>query len=211
MLISVFPSGDFSTNAMILSCEETGEAVVIDPAPGSQKAIFAEITKKKLTPVAIWLTHSHFDHIGDLAAVKKALGVPVFVHKEDRANVEKPGSDGVPLWFHVEQTPVDGEFGESVSFGKVEGKVIHTPGHTPGGVCFYFPKESVLIAGDTLFDGSIGRLDLPTGESEKMWKSLEKLAKLPPETRFYPGHGPDSTIGQQPWLKNAKQLFGEHS
>jgi hydroxyacylglutathione hydrolase len=207
MHISVFPSGDFLTNAMVLSCEKTREAVVIDPAPGSKEAILSCIKEGNLTPVAIWLTHSHFDHIGDLASVKKALSVPVYVHSLDKGNVEAPGSDGLP--YSVPETAVDGGFRSVISFGECMAQVIETPGHTPGGVCFYFPKESILIAGDTLFDGSIGRIDLPTAEPEKMWQSLAKLAKLPEETRFYPGHGPDATIGGQTWLPQAKQLFGE--
>jgi glyoxylase-like metal-dependent hydrolase (beta-lactamase superfamily II) len=86
--------------------------------------------------------------------------------------------------------------------------VIHLPGHSPGGVGFYLKKQDTLISGDTLFKGSIGRLDLPTSEPEKMWNSLDKLAKLPPKTRVIPGHGDETTIGEESWLANAKHYFG---
>jgi glyoxylase-like metal-dependent hydrolase (beta-lactamase superfamily II) len=87
-------------------------------------------------------------------------------------------------------------------------EVIHTPGHSPGGVCYLIEKEHVMISGDTLFKGSIGRLDFPSSDAEKMWSSLERLSRLAPETKVFPGHGESTTLARENWLKNAKNIFG---
>jgi len=96
--------------------------------------------------------------------------------------------------------------GEIVQVGPLRLEVIHTPGHSPGSVCFYIAAQGILIAGDTLFRGSIGRLDLPTGCAHDMWPSLKKLAKLPPKTRVISGHGPDTEIGKETWLAEAEEF-----
>ena len=202
MKVFSFCCGPFETNCYVV--DFGAYAVIIDPAPGSKEKILRCVEENGLKVREIWLTHSHIDHIGDLAEVKEALGVPVYVHRDDWGNVEEPGSDGLPLMFPVKRCDVDGDF------SGIEGvEVIETPGHTPGGVSFYFKDEGILFSGDTLFHGSIGNLSFPTAEPEKMWISLEKLSKLPPETTFYPGHGEASTIGAETWLKDAKKIFGE--
>ena len=135
--------------------------------------------------------------------------MPVYVHQKDRANVVKPGSDGLPLMSPIEgvETEFDLKEGQIITIGHLELKVIETPGHTPGGVCFYLEKEKILFAGDTLFKGSIGNLSLPTADRSAMWKSLEKLEKLPSDTFVYSGHGPSTTIGDENWLPKAREIF----
>jgi glyoxylase-like metal-dependent hydrolase (beta-lactamase superfamily II) len=158
----------------------------------------------------ILLTHSHWDHIAEVKKLKDALKVPVFIHAEDAPNLQDPGSDGLPLYFPIEGVVPDGYLTdhEIIQIGKLKARVIHTPGHTPGCVSFYFEHEKVVITGDTLFRGSIGRLNFPKSRPDLMQNSLNKLAKLPKETRVIPGHGESSTIGNEDWLARAQELFG---
>ncbi len=206
-IIECFPSGPFETNAYILACSETRKGVFIDPAPGSYDKLLDGAAAIKME--GILLTHSHWDHIGDLKKVKENFAVPVYGHPADRGNVEKPGSDGLPLISPIEGTTVEFELkeGQMIDVGHLELRVIELPGHTPGGVAFYLEKEKILFAGDTLFKGSIGNLSLPTANPSAMWNSLDKLAKLPPETVVYSGHGPSTTIGDEDWLPRARELF----
>jgi len=199
MYLQYLPAGPIDTNTVIVGCSKTHKAAVFDVPAGSASAILELLSLHQLKVDKILITHSHWDHIGDLAALKKELGVPVYVHGEDAENIRKPGSDGLPLFFPIEGVQPDGflEEGQKMSVGEIDFQVIHTPGHTPGCVCFWFPKEAVLISGDTLFQGSMGRLDLPTARPKLMGGSLKKLAQLPSNTRVIPGHGQETTIGAE--------------
>lgn len=206
-LIECFPSGPFETNCYILACTEKDQGVIIDPAPGSYDALIKGAAGIEIQ--AILLTHSHWDHIGDLKKVKQSFGVPVYVHPLDQDNVSAPGSDGLPLMFPIEGVAVDFDLKEGmvIEVGTLKIDVIETPGHTPGGVSFYLKKENILFSGDTLFKGSIGNLSFPHSSPSAMWKSLKKLERLPPQTVVYPGHGPSTTIGDETWLPKAEELF----
>ncbi|MDN3509678.1 MAG: MBL fold metallo-hydrolase [Candidatus Neptunochlamydia sp.] len=206
-IVEYFPSGPFETNAYILGCSGTNKGVIIDPAPDSAEALIDGSAGIRIK--AILLTHSHWDHIGDLKKIKTGFDVPVYVHPSDRSNVVNPGNDKLPLMFHIDgvEPEFDVQEGQIIEVGKLRVIVIETPGHTPGGVCFYLPKEKILFSGDTLFKGSIGNLSFPTADPQAMWRSLKKLEKLPPETVVYPGHGPSTTIGDENWLPKSEELF----
>jgi glyoxylase-like metal-dependent hydrolase (beta-lactamase superfamily II) len=210
MVIQAFPSGPFSTNAYLVACTQTNQAAIIDPAPESHVVIDAYLQMYPFTVTHILLTHSHWDHIADVAELRKQLNVPVYVHALDAPNLEKPGSDELPCWIPISGVKPDGylEEGDSIQIGHLLFKVIHTPGHSPGSVCFYEPKQQILFSGDTLFKGTIGNLSFPTSQPDRMWESLDKLSKLPLQTKVYPGHGPQTTIGAESWLPQARQLFG---
>lgn len=208
-MISVFSSGPFATNAYLIHCPETRRAVVIDPAPESASKILESIDLNNLILDKIILTHTHWDHFGDLAVLKEKTEAPVYVHPLDQANLESPGADGLPMIMPIRGANADHliEEGDTLEVGTLKFKVIHTPGHSPGGICLYCPEHKMLISGDTLFQGSIGNLSFPTASPEDMWKSLEKLAKLPKDTNVYPGHGDPTTIGDENWLDQAEELF----
>lgn len=210
MIIQAFCCGPFDTNAYVIACPITLEAAILDPAPQSCGLLQKHILKLKLKPTKILLTHTHLDHTADVAAIKVLYPVPVYVHAEDAPNLISPGSDGLPNWFACESVAPDVLYkdGDIFTLGNLSFQVIHTPGHSPGGVCLYEAKEGVLISGDTLFHQSIGNLSLPTAQPDRMWLSLDRLAKLPPMTKVYPGHGPSTTIGAESWLSNAKRVFG---
>lgn len=209
MLIESFPSGPFETNAYVVACPKTRQAAIIDPAPESFAKVDAYLQTKQLIPTKILLTHSHWDHLADVSLFKKKYNIPVYIHPLDKGNMERPGSDGLPCWIRIDAVKSDFDIheGDLVDIGNLKLKVIDTPGHTPGGVCFYSAEDGVLISGDTLFKGSIGNLSFPTARPELMWLSLDKLAKLPPETLVYPGHGPSTTLGAEKWLSNPKKYF----
>jgi hydroxyacylglutathione hydrolase len=211
MFLFKFPFGPLETNAILIGCAKTKTAAVIDPSPGSAGALLAKASELGLKIEKILLTHSHWDHFADAHALKALTSAPLYVHFLDAKNLEHPGSDGIPLFLPIH--PVTPEHflneGDVVEVGELKLEVIHSPGHSPGGVCFYLRTQKLLISGDTLFQGSIGNLSLPTGESAKMWTSLEKLSKLPPETRVIPGHGGETSIGRESWLSRAKQIFSE--
>lgn len=203
MIIQIFPCPPYATNAYVVGCPKTRFAAVIDPAPQATPLVVQWLSDHSFTLDKIILTHSHWDHIADVAPLKKIFDVPVFVHQFDRGNLEHPGSDGLPLVVPVEA--VSGALsmaeGETIKVGDINFKIIHTPGHTPGGVCLFCEEEGILFSGDTLFQGAIGNLSLPTGDPQAMWGSLRKLGTLPPETKVYPGHGPTTTVqAEKRWL-----------
>ncbi|GAB5411405.1 MAG: MBL fold metallo-hydrolase [Chlamydiales bacterium] len=208
MFLRTFPSGPFATNAYLIGCPKTKKAFIVDPAPESANSLLGE---KDWQIEGILLTHSHWDHIGDCKKIKEKLGVPVYVHEADRQNLENPGRDGLPLLFPIEGVTPDHSIkeGDILQLGDLQIEVIETPGHTPGGVCFYLPLYNVILSGDTLFQGSIGNLSFPTADPEAMWASLKKLEVLPAETKVYPGHGFATTIGAENWLPRAREIFGE--
>lgn len=210
MSYSVFPSGPFETNAYILYCPDTRDAVFIDPAPSSFPSLENVVKNNHLNPKAIWITHSHWDHTADTALLKKRYSIPVYIHQEDEGNLKDPRSDRLPCWIDIEPVNPDHFFkdGDTLTLGQLTTHVIHTPGHTPGGVSFYLPKEKLLFSGDTLFAGTIGNLSFPTARPPLMWKSLAILARLPSDTIVLPGHGSSTTIGQENWLDRAEEHFG---
>jgi glyoxylase-like metal-dependent hydrolase (beta-lactamase superfamily II) len=182
--------GSYEVNCSIIS--ENGRAWIVDP--GQEGARIASLLEKKgLEPDAVLLTHAHFDHITGIAELQKLFpGLPVYVHREDTVMFghpfnQMPGeycSIGVPANIRdVEELKIC--------------EVIHTPGHTPGAVCYHFPSDRLLLSGDTLFAGSIGRTDFPGGSMSKMTDSLKKLTALPDDTLVVPGHGSHTTIGRE--------------
>lgn len=210
MFIQIFPSGPFSTNAYVVACEHTHEAAVIDPAPGSFSSIRTFLESQGLTCRKILLTHSHWDHIADVQRFKEQYDAPVYIHPLDAPNLQKPGADGLPCWLNIPgiEPDVRLEEGMQVLVGDLTFQVIHTPGHSPGGICFYEPQQHVLFSGDTLFKGTIGNLSFPNCQPDLMWPSLEKLSRLPLQTRIFPGHGPETNLAaESSWLPQARQLF----
>ena len=197
MILKKFSCGPFATNVYLLVCTQTRSGVFVDPAPDS----YADLTKaaKDCEMKAIFLTHSHWDHMADTKKLKDFFSIPVYVHQRDSFNLSCPGSDGLPLFMPIEgvQSDCDLVDGQILTIGHLQICVIHTPGHTPGGVCFYIKKEKALLSGDTLFKGAIGNLSFPTANADAMWQSLRTLNQLPEDTCIYPGHGPFTTIGAE--------------
>ena len=206
MLLEFFSAGPLETNGYVFGHQEV---FLVDAPLGSFEPYDSIIKKNKLIPKGILLTHSHLDHTADCKKIAEHFKIPVFVHPFDAKNVEKPGSDGLPLFLPVPPfVPMCHlKEGEHLQLGTIDIVVIHTPGHSPGGVCYYLPQEKILFSGDTLFAGTIGNLSFPTAEPEKMWQSLKKLALLPKEVVVYPGHGPQTTIGQERFLEEPEKFF----
>jgi len=206
MFLTSFSSGPLETNGYIVGEKEV---FLIDAPLDSFSTYSRLIEQHDLVPKALLLTHSHLDHTADCKLIADQFSIPVYIHSLDLPNLEKPGSDGLPLFLPA--SPFQGAHllkdGDRLSIDGHELEVIHTPGHTPGGVSFYFPKEGILFSGDTLFKGTIGNLSFPTAEIEKMWQSLKRLALLPKQVVVYPGHGPKTTIGQETFLSNPEVYF----
>lgn len=210
MILEIFSSGPAHTNTILLGCSKTLKGAIIDaPFDGSAHQLL-RATDFSLKIEMLLLTHSHWDHIAEAAYLKNEIGLPIYIHEKDAGNLKVPGSDHLPLFFPVEGVTPDHYLhdGQVLALGELSIQVIATPGHSPGGVCFYIEKESTLISGDTLFQGSIGNLSFPTANPSEMWKSLAKLARLPKDTRVIPGHGDETTIGAESWLTNPQARFG---
>ena len=196
MKIEKFSLGILGANCYLLINEETKDTVVVDPG-GHSKKFTAYIEEEKLNLVAILLTHGHFDHIMGIDDFLKAFPVPVYagedelpVIEDDRLNVSC--MYGPKYAFHGAQPVRDGQVIECAG---IEVDVLHTPGHTVGGCCYYLPKEHRLFSGDTLFCASIGRTDLPTGSSSQLVRSVqEKIMTLPDDTKIYPGHMEETSV-----------------
>ncbi|HEY3368044.1 MAG TPA: MBL fold metallo-hydrolase [Symbiobacteriaceae bacterium] len=192
--------GDFATNCYIVACPQTNACAVIDPGV-PDPWVKRTLADHGLKPVAIILTHGHLDHIGGVAWVREFTGAPVLVHTADAPMLTDPVRNGSAAFGGLVTAPPPDRLladGETITVGKLELQVLHTPGHTPGGICLYIRDGGHLITGDTLFAGSIGRTDLPGGSFETLIRSIrEKLLTLPDETTVYPGHGPATSIGDE--------------
>lgn len=198
MIVDVFPVGPLQVNCTILGCPATHKGVVIDPGSDPDK-VLAAVEKHGLSVELILNTHGHFDHVGANAALKEATGAPLLIHHADVPMLGMASAQASAYGLSTQDSPApDRELqgGETLNFGELSLEVLHTPGHSPGGVCFY--REGVLVSGDTLFAGSVGRTDLPGGNHTQLLQSIkDKLAGLPPQTRVIPGHGPLTQIAHE--------------
>jgi hydroxyacylglutathione hydrolase len=200
MILETFPVGPLHCNCTILGDEVTHEAMVVDPGDNIPE-ILSRLRKHGLTLRQIVVTHAHIDHVGGAAQLRKLTGAPVLMNQQDLALLGmmemQAGWLGVPT---PEVAPPDAsaEDGLAIGLAALPAEVIHTPGHTPGSICLLFPDQHLLLAGDTLFAGSIGRTDLPGGDGHQILRSLrDRLLVLPDATRVVPGHGPETTIGEE--------------
>ncbi len=208
MIHEILPVGPLQCNCSILGDETTHDAMVIDPGDDIAD-ILAIIQKHNLQVRQIVITHAHIDHVGGAMKLRRATGAPILLNENDYALVKM--LDVQAAWLGMENpgpVEIDRSVGDAdkVEAGPLVANVIHTPGHTEGSICLYFPGQQKLIAGDTLFAGSIGRTDLPGGSFDKIIRSLHgKVLTLPDETIVVPGHGPLTTIGEEresnPFLK----------
>jgi hydroxyacylglutathione hydrolase len=200
MIHEIFPVGPLQCNCSVIGDETTREALVIDPGDDIEDVV-ALIQKHNLTVKQIVVTHAHIDHVGGAMKLRAATGAPILLNQNDQALLKM--LDVQATWIGVEdpgKVEIDHsiEQGDTLRTGSLTANVIHTPGHTEGSVCLYFPTEKKLIAGDTLFAGSIGRTDLPGGSMRKIINSLhEGVLTLPDDTVVVPGHGPLTTIGEE--------------
>lgn len=200
MTVKEFQVGVVGTNCFLAVNSETNETLVIDPGDQAQ-ILSGEIEKKKLHPKAVLLTHGHFDHCMAAAQLAEQYGIEVYVHEDDKQTMEQSaynccGMIGKNLVFHADQY-FHGET-DHLSMAGFEIEVYHTPGHTPGGVCFYIKSEGILFSGDTLFCESVGRTDFPKGSMSQLVRSIQKkLLQLPDDTKVLPGHGEWTTIGNE--------------
>jgi hydroxyacylglutathione hydrolase len=196
----VLPVGMLQCNCSILGDETSHEAIVVDPGDDIPR-ILALLDKHKLTVKQILITHAHIDHIAGAARLKKITGAPILYNPRDLPLVKM--MDAQATWLGMEPpevAPPDDtlEDGRVISITGLAGNILHTPGHTQGSVCLHLPTQNLLLAGDTLFAGSVGRTDLPGGDGPTLIRSIhEKLLPLPDSTVVIPGHGPRTTIGQE--------------
>lgn len=200
MIHEILPVGPLQCNCSIIGDENTREGMVIDPGDDISD-VLAIVKKHKLQVKQIVITHAHIDHIGGAMKLRALTGAPILLNQNDYALLKM--LDIQATWIGVPdpgKVEIDRSVitGEKVSAGAHTAQVLHTPGHTEGSICLYFENEKKLIAGDTLFAGSIGRTDLPGGDMQKIMRSLHgTVLALPDETVVVPGHGETTTIGEE--------------
>ena len=201
--IRKFTVGSFAENPYLLACAVTGQAIFVDPGAEAdllwQAALDAQV---ELT--AIVLTHAHLDHVGAVEAIRARSKAPVYLHPDDNQILADVVRYGRMFGLRIEPVaPAERTLahGDTISFGQITLHVLHTPGQSPGSVCLYAADDQVLIAGDTLFKRSVGRTDLPGGDAMTLLRSIRsQLWPLPDAVKVYPGHGPDTTIGEEKQL-----------
>ncbi len=207
MIIVTLPVGMIQTNCYIVGCEQTKQGAVIDPG-GHPERILSEVERHGLQIVYVLNTHAHFDHTDANRAILEATGAALAMHPQERPLLEASGGAAFFGLRADASPPPDLELhdGDELEVGTLRFQVLHTPGHTPGHVCFYEPSEGVLFDGDLLFYQGVGRTDLPGGSWQQLMDSIQRLLRtLPDETVVYSGHGPATTLGQEkklnPWLR----------
>ncbi|CAH2715384.1 putative metallo-hydrolase [Neobacillus rhizosphaerae] len=195
------PLGTLQTNCYIVENSQRS-CLIFDPGSEGKKLIHL-LNQRKLTPCAIFLTHAHFDHIGAVNEVRDTYKIPVYIHKKEEKWLSDPALNGSQLFMFQDSIRVSPADHIIKNEGPMEindftFSVFHTPGHSPGSVSYYFEKERFVISGDALFQGSIGRTDLPGGNQSQLIKSIhDKLLALPEETYVLSGHGPVTAIGDE--------------
>jgi hydroxyacylglutathione hydrolase len=200
MILESFPVGPLACNCTILGDEEAHEAIVIDPGDEIGR-IHKRLTELGLKLKQILVTHAHIDHVGGALKLKRLTGAPIFLNENDLPLLKIMEMQAAWLGVQPSETaPPDESLADGLVVGlaRFPAEVIHTPGHTQGSVCLHFAPLKLLVAGDTLFAGSIGRTDLPGGNFDQIIDSLHfRVLALPDETQVLPGHGPATTIGEE--------------
>lgn len=199
LAIRMMVLGPVQTNCYFLINEDTKEVLIVDPADRAQK-IIEWINSEGLKPTAILLTHGHFDHIMGVAGVKKEYNIPIYASKDEVEVLANPQINVSTMMGAYLSMKADKLFsdGDVLELAGMKLKVISTPGHTIGSVCFYMEEEKVLISGDTLFEASVGRSDFPTGSSRQLIGSIKtRLFVLPDDTDVFPGHGGTTSIAYE--------------
>nr|WP_296779794.1 MBL fold metallo-hydrolase [Rhodococcus sp. (in: high G+C Gram-positive bacteria)] len=212
MLVTGFPAGMFQTNCYVLANDDSDTCVVVDPGQDATEPLFRFLGESNTTPVAVLLTHGHLDHTWSVAPVCEKFGIPAYIHPDDRYMLSDPLRGTGPQLaallgdseFHEPADVVDLAHGDTLELAGIELGVVHTPGHTQGSVVFTIDVETpegslaVALTGDTLFAGSIGRTDLPGGNHDQLLESIaSRLLPLADDTVVLPGHGGQSSIGQE--------------
>jgi glyoxylase-like metal-dependent hydrolase (beta-lactamase superfamily II) len=198
MIIKTLPVGPIMANCFIVGCNETLEAVVIDPGDEPDK-ILASLAESNLQVKFIINTHGHFDHVSANKGIHMATKAPILIHALDAPMLQQISASAANWGLSAENSPsadrtIDDD--DTITFGKIKFKVIHTPGHTPGGISLF--TDGHVFVGDTLFAGSIGRTDFPGGDFETLKSSIQdKLFALGDDVRVYTGHGPETSIGHE--------------
>jgi glyoxylase-like metal-dependent hydrolase (beta-lactamase superfamily II) len=208
-------AGFIMTNCYVVIDNNNNNTIVVDTALESADLLFDIVNKRKLNVVGIILTHTHWDHSGDANLLRKLTGAPVMVHRDDEYRLLKPNENTVMMLpVKIEECIPDRYLSDSeiISFGDLEFEVRHTPGHTEGGICLVHHKEKIAFVGDTIFNQSIGRTDLPGGSTETLIKSInDKIMTLSDDYLLYSGHGPSTTVGDErlynPFLNMETEYF----
>jgi hydroxyacylglutathione hydrolase len=209
--VVAIPNGQFAENCYLIADRGSGEAVMIDPGEESPRFL-AELRKRAWSLKAIWLTHGHIDHIMGVGAVQTATGAPIYLHPKDRALYDDLPNYGAWVGMQLEPPPAP-QFelvpGRAVRVGEYEFEVRFTPGHSPGSVSFL--GHGMIFGGDVLFNGSVGRTDLPGGDSSTLMTTIQtEFLSLPDSTVVHSGHGPQTTVGLErltnPFLTGAFRL-----
>lgn len=203
-LIEKLAVGPLQANCYIIACPETLRAAIIDPG-GDEREIVARVTGMGAEPVCVIDTHAHPDHTGANAALMEHYAIPLFIHEDEEALLAQSGVMGRLIGLIFPPSPPPGRLlrdGEEIAVGSLKLAVLHTPGHSPGSICLFHrgddAKSPVLFSGDTVFEGSVGRTDLPGGSYQALMRSIrEKIIPLPDATRILTGHGPATTLARE--------------
>ncbi|MEA2734170.1 MAG: hydroxyacylglutathione hydrolase, partial [Humisphaera sp.] len=197
MIIAKNTGGIAGTNAYLIGDADSKQAVIFDAPDNTLGPLLDLAVERGLDVMGLWLTHGHFDHIADhLEVTKRFPRARVLIHKLDEPKLESPNSAMFELPFEIAPRSADAhvEDGQVLTLGKFRVEVIHTPGHAPGHVMYYFPDEKILVGGDLVIGGSVGRTDLPDSDHAALEQSIRRVMQLPPDTRLLPGHGDVSTL-----------------
>lgn len=199
MIVESLVVGPLQTNVYVIGCTKTRRGAIVD-AGGNAAGLLKLAEKHDLTIESILQTHAHIDHVAAIPEVKRATQAPIYLHPADQFMWQVAPQQGMRFGIQVEPLP-DYEHelsdGQRIKVGELECEVIFVPGHSPGSVAFYFAEHALVLSGDVLFAGSMGRVDLPGSDPNAMRKSLERMKQLPDDTRVLSGHGPETSIGRE--------------
>jgi hydroxyacylglutathione hydrolase len=198
-----FIFNELEVNTIVLH-DESGACLIVDPGcknPVQQQIFEKYITENNLHPECIVLTHGHFDHVAGIAWAATEFSCPILMHRDDLFLLRDSVQHAALFGIKVEAPPMPDRYlgeGDHLKLGTTDIKILHVPGHSPGSICLYMPSDNLLICGDVLFKGSIGRTDLLRGDYDLLIRGIkEKLMTLPRETEVWPGHGPSTTLGAE--------------